>query len=153
MPFWVNDEGTGCSAVYDATGAKQFAVTVPAKCRSTSHGSPSGIVYDFGGSGFNLPGSSFSTVIFVTLDGMSSGWNSNTPDGVLALDNSATGASYTGLALATGANGPLLFAANCGNWTVGTFNKQFAPTALAGGFADPALPLQEPVSPIRYGAV
>jgi hypothetical protein len=63
------------------------------------------------------------------------------------------GASYTGLAQATGANGPLLFAANCGNWTVGAFNKQFAPTALAGRFADAALPLQEPVSPIRYGAV
>lgn len=139
-PFWVNDAGSGVSAVYTATGAKDFAVTVPAHGGSTGHGTPSGIAYNASTSAFMLSDGGAATFLFVTLDGTISGWNASTTNAILVTDNSAAGASYTGAAIGTGNGGPLLFAANFGQNRVDVFNSQFEPTTVSGGFADPNLP-------------
>src|SRR5271156_2844808 len=44
-PFWLSDEGSGLSTLYDGTGAKQsLVVTIPAASGS-GLGTPTGIVY------------------------------------------------------------------------------------------------------------
>ncbi len=139
-PFWVNDAGTGFSAVYNSAGAKQFAVSVPPKKGGTGPGLPSGIVFNAPGTGFTLPGSTSATFLFVTLDGTISGWNASTPNAVVALDNSASGAAYTGATLTTAASGSMLLAANFAKNKIDVFNSQFAPATLAGTFTDPNLP-------------
>ncbi len=139
-PFWINDAGSGLSAVYTAAGVKQFAVTVPPHGGSTAAGKPSGIAYNPSGSAFMVPDGSAATFIFVTLDGTISGWNASAANAILVADNSASGASYTGAAIAAGNGGSLLFAADFGRGRVDVFDSQFNPTTVSGGFADPNLP-------------
>jgi uncharacterized protein (TIGR03118 family) len=140
-PFWINSQGGGVSIVANADGTKQFAVTIPPKAGSTTAGSPTGIVFNSSSSSFMLPGGSgAATFVFVTLDGTISGWNANTPNAVLALDNSAKHAVYTGLALGQRGTEPLLLAANSAQSRIDVFDSQFAPTTLAGTFTDPNLP-------------
>jgi uncharacterized protein (TIGR03118 family) len=84
------------------------------------------------------------TFIFAGLDGTLSGWASGAAT-TLAVDRHASGASYTGLALAAVASGPLagtyLYAANFTGGTVDVFDAAFAPASLgAGAFVDPGLP-------------
>src|ERR1700722_8076127 len=44
-PFWLGDEGTGESTLYNSIGQKQkLVVTVPAAGRSTAPGSPTGVI-------------------------------------------------------------------------------------------------------------
>ncbi|MGI8770166.1 MAG: TIGR03118 family protein [Acidobacteriaceae bacterium] len=139
-PFWINDANAGLSAVYNAAGAKQFAVTVPPKKGSTNPGTPSGIVFNAAGTGFSLPGNTSATFIFVTLDGTISGWNASTPNAIIAVDNSASGAAYTGVTMTTAASGSMLLAANFSKAKIDVFDSKFAPATLAGSFADPNLP-------------
>ena len=115
-------------------------MAVPAKSGGTNHGLPSGIVFNGGGTGFNLPGSTSATFIFVTLDGTISGWNASTPNAVIALDNSASGAAYTGVAMTNGATGSMLLAANFSKAKIDIFDQQFAPANLSGSFTDPNIP-------------
>jgi uncharacterized protein (TIGR03118 family) len=56
------------------------------------------------------------------------------------VDNGANGAVYTGLGIGASKLGPTLYAANFGNGTIDTFDKNFKLAPLAGGFIDPALP-------------
>lgn len=139
-PFWVNEAGSGASAVYDASGTKQFVVGLPPKAGGTSPSRPTGIVFNTPGTGFSLPGSSSATFIFVTLDGTVAGWNANTPNAITAVDNSASGAVYTGAALLTAQSGNLLLAANFSKGKIDVLDSQFAPATLSGGFTDPNLP-------------
>src|SRR5271170_1771673 len=79
-PFWVSDEGTGKSTVYDASGTiVSLVVTIPA-----AQSGPSGAA----------------AFIFDTMDGTISGWNPsvNAGSAVIAVNNHAT-ANYTGLAI------------------------------------------------------
>ena len=80
--------------------------------------------------------------IFATLQGQISAW-SPTVDGTHALtivDNSASGAVYTGLAIDTGAGGDMIYAADFVKGSVDVFSGTFAPVTTAGGFVDSTLP-------------
>jgi uncharacterized protein (TIGR03118 family) len=138
-PFWINDAGSGISAVYNASGGKQFTVTIPPKAGGTQ-GKPSGIVYNSSSSDFMLSDGAAATFVFVTLDGTISGWNANTTNALLVLDNSTAGASYTGVTIGAGNGESLLFAANFTQMRVDVFDSQFKPATVAGGFTDPNLP-------------
>jgi uncharacterized protein (TIGR03118 family) len=139
-PFWVNEAGSGASVVYDATGAKQFAVAFPPITGGTNPSRPTGIVFNAPGAGFSLPGSTSATFIFVTLDGTIAGWNASTPNALTAVDNSAAGAVYTGAALLTAQSGNVLLAANFGKGKIEAYDANFSPVTLSGGFTDPNLP-------------
>ena len=68
-PFWLSDNGTGLSTLYNGAGAKQgLVVTVPPPAGSSATSSPTGQVFT-GGAGFG--GSAFA---FATEDGTISGW-------------------------------------------------------------------------------
>ena len=84
-----------------------------------------------------------SLFLFATLDGTISGWapQANFNEAILAVDNSANKAVYTGLAITNRASGNLLYAADQANGKVDiydgnfTFVKSFTSTTLPAGFA------------------
>jgi uncharacterized protein (TIGR03118 family) len=147
-PFWIADNATGLSTLYDGTGAKQsLVVTIPPPKGATADttATPTGMAWN-PTTQFQIPGTNLpSLFIFATEDGTISAWNPNLPDrtrAVLAVDNStsATDAVYKGLAIATNSRGNFLFAANFHAGTVDVFDSNFAPAKLDGTFTDPDLP-------------
>lgn len=126
-PFWVSDEGTGFSTVYDANGTiVPLVVTIPPA--STGKGKPTGIVANTT-TGFVITQNSNSgpaSFLFATEDGTISGWNStvNATEAVIAVNNSAT-ADYQGLTIATVAGNTFLYAANVTKNRIEQFNSSF----------------------------
>jgi uncharacterized protein (TIGR03118 family) len=59
---------------------------------------------------------------------------------VVVIDNSASGASYKGLAIDSTSAGTRLYAANFHDARVDVFDGAFAPVTVAGAFTDPNLP-------------
>src|SRR5579864_1058644 len=106
-PWWVSDENSGWSTLYDGSGKAQgLRVLIPTAGNGPASptggngpGSPTGIVYN-GSNEFQVGGWA-SIFLFATLDGTISGWTfqTNANEAVIAVDNSASKASYTGLAI------------------------------------------------------
>lgn len=132
-PFWINDNGTGLSTIYNGAGAKiPLSVTVPPPGGSAGTSAPTGIVFN-GTAGF--AGSHF---IFDTEDGTISAWSGGT---AAALEvTSAKGSVYKGLALGTAPGNSLLYATNFGLDRVDVFNSNFKSVTVSGGFKDSAIP-------------
>jgi len=140
-PFWISDQGTGLSSFYNGTGSPFGMVTVPG-APGNALGSPTGIVYNGDSSSFLVTqnGVSGSSIfIFVTLDGTISGWSPavNPSEAVVAVDNSASGAIYTGLAIATTSSGSFIFAADSWNNEVDMYDANFN---LVKHITDPTIP-------------
>jgi uncharacterized protein (TIGR03118 family) len=142
-PFWVNDNTSGWSTLYDGSGKQVQAVKVVVPTAGENGpGSPTGIVFN-GSQDFQLSGHP-AVFIFDTLDGTISGWSPavNFNEAVLApLNPAPTGAVYTGLAISSNASGNFLYAADVANNKVdvydGSFNlvMSFTDTTLPSGFA------------------
>ncbi len=154
-PFWIADNNSGLSTLYDGAGVKQgLVVTIPA-APSAGPGAisaPTGIVWNpddgHANEGFALtnPAGALAPAnfIFDGEDGTITAWNGG-PVAKLEVDNSvnptpAAGAVYKGLALGTNAKGNFLFATNFRAGMVEVYDSKFAPATLDGGFADPDLP-------------
>jgi uncharacterized protein (TIGR03118 family) len=134
--FWIANNNSGTSTLYDAEGNKNaLVVTIPGAARNPngncSPGCPTGNVSN--GNGGYFGGGSF---IFDTEDGIIANWTGGT-SAVVAYDNSASGAVYKGLALL---NGTFLLAANFNSGKVDVYDRNFNPTSLSGSFTDPKLP-------------
>ena len=108
-PFWVADNTTGVSTLYDHFGnVLPLVVTVPIAPINPflgPIGTPTGLVTN-PTSGFVVYANNNSgpaLFLFDTEDGTISGWNPNVDatHAVVAFDNSASFAVYTGLAIAT----------------------------------------------------
>jgi uncharacterized protein (TIGR03118 family) len=169
-PFWVNDNFTGCSTLYDGAGAivaLQVKIPLPgnlvapASCQhidpanppGVTPAAPTGIVWNPSAK-FLVPGTkSQAAFIFATEDGTLAAWSGGLtpPDvAVIAADNSANpsaanGAVYKALVFAVNANGVFLYATNFRAGTVDVFaptgpNGTYALTTTGGGFQDPDLP-------------
>src|SRR5262249_49917627 len=82
------------------------------------------------------------TEIFATEDGTIAAWNQSVDPAkaVIAVNNSASGAVYKGLALGFNASGAFLFATNFHAGTIDGFDSKFQPVRKPGGFNDPHLP-------------
>ncbi len=135
-PWWIADNGTDRSTLYNGnTGAKLgLTVSVP--------GAPTGVVFN-GGTGFavsNGTASAPARFIFATEEGTVLGWNPSVAptQAVVAIDNSAAGAVYKGLAIASTAAGDRLYATNFQAGTVDVFDAGFHP--VSAGFSDATLP-------------
>jgi len=143
---WVADADAGVSTLYDGDGnANQLVVNIPSPGDTEGGGEPTGIVFN---------ASNFFTVtkngltgparfIFATEQGVIAGWapNVDVTHAVIAVDNSATGAHYTGLALSAGGNGQLLYAADFFHARVDVFDSSFKPVAMpTGSFKDHGIP-------------
>jgi uncharacterized protein (TIGR03118 family) len=128
-PWWVSDEGTDKSTLYDGnTGAKLTLVVTVA-------GGPTGQVRN-DSTDFNV-GTGPARFIFATENGKIYGWNAgttaieavNTPDAI-----------YLGLAIGSVGSVNYLYAANFHAGTVDVFNGTWGPGNLPGTFTDPSLP-------------
>jgi uncharacterized protein (TIGR03118 family) len=149
--FWISDNGNGLSTLYDGNGqpfptGAPLVVTVPPPANSAAGtaASPTGTVFN-SGSGFVVSANGASApaqFLFATEDGTISGWNTgvNATRAILAVDNSAQGAVYKGLALGTNSTGTFLFAANFNSGRIDVFDQQFHAATLAGNFTDPSIP-------------
>ncbi len=75
-PWWVSDNGTGLSTLYDGTGAaKSLVVTIPPADPSVSStGTPTGTIFN-GTSDFPVAPGKPALFLFATEDGTISGWN------------------------------------------------------------------------------
>ena len=139
-PWWLSDNGTGLSTLYDSTGApKSLVVTIPDP-NGGPGGTPTGTVFDYTGAFEVGPGQS-AIFLFATEDGTISGWNPNV-NGTSAIIkvNRAGSAVYKGLALATTSAGPRLYASNFQTGSVDVFDGRFHAVRTTGGFLDANLP-------------
>jgi uncharacterized protein (TIGR03118 family) len=145
-PFWVSDNQTGFSTLYDGSGNKQgLVVTIPSAPGSPfSHPTPTGTVFntDTNAGDFNVTAqgqTSASIFLFATLDGTISGWNGMGTDAIVAFQSA--GSIFTGLAIDTSqsAGNTLLYAADWGKGTVTVLNGQFQQVDQ-GAFQDSAIP-------------
>ncbi len=135
--FWIANNNSGISTLYDSQGNKDAAlvVTIPGAGHNPngncSPGCPTGTVANGNGSVFG--GGQF---IFDTEDGLIANWTGASNTATVALDNSASGAVYKGLALINST----LLAANFNSGKIDVFDHNFNPTSLSGSFTDPTLP-------------
>jgi uncharacterized protein (TIGR03118 family) len=154
-PFWVSDNNSGFSTLYDKNGNIQsLVVKIPPPMGSTNPATPTGIVAnnDPSTTDFSVNDNgkiASSAFIFSTEDGTISGWNGgasgSSTNAILAVDNSAnptlaTGAVYKGLAMITNSTGTFLLAANFRSGKVEVYDSNFKSAVLAGSFTDLAPP-------------
>ena len=138
-PFWVNDNGSGWSTLYDANGTKvALNVSIPT-AGGDGPGTPTGLVAN-SSSGFKVKGSP-AIFIFTPLDGTISGWNPAANPDTAIVEVTTPGASFTGLAISTHATDNFLFAADNANNKVDIYDqnfkfvKSFTDTTVPAGFA------------------
>jgi uncharacterized protein (TIGR03118 family) len=141
-PFWISDNNSGFSTLYDNQGVPQsLIVTIPPPAGAAGPATPTGIVVNTT-AGFAVNGSP-AFFIFSTEDGTISAWTGGN-NAVLEANNPAFGSGtdpvYKGLALLTNSTGSFLLAANFRNARIDVFNSTFKSTMLAGNFTDPTLP-------------
>jgi uncharacterized protein (TIGR03118 family) len=137
-PFWVADNHTGLSTLYNTSGTPQsLVVTVPPAAGGTQ-GSPTGIVFN-GSTDFQVSAGSPARFIFATEDGTISGWASGTA-AILKVDKSASEAIYKGLAIGNNGTSNFLYAANFHENKIDVFDAAFASATLGGSFGDPTIP-------------
>jgi len=146
-PFWIADNASGKSTLYDSNGVKQgLIVNLPTPTASTG-GAVTGQVYN-GTNSFLVNGSP-ALFIFSTEDGTIVAWTANSgANAVLKVDNSqvvynlpggnVTGAVYKGLAIGNNNQGNFLFATNFRSGKIDVFDTNFAAANLAGSFTDPS---------------
>jgi uncharacterized protein (TIGR03118 family) len=135
-PWWVSDNGTDKTTLYDGSGVKQGLVV------NILNGAPTGTVVN-GGTGFTVTEGSKSgpaRFIFAAESGTISGWNptvdsNNTREGV-----TVAGAVFKGLALATNHDEPQLYATDFAGGKVDVINSSWGKGTASGGFSDPRLP-------------
>jgi|SRR5271165_6783386 len=136
--FWISDEASGWSTLYNGTGVPQSLKVVIPPASGTGSGSPTGIVYN-GSSEFAID-SWTSVFLFATLDGTIQGWSDFNPSSTL-IGAQQAGAVYTGLAITSHTSGNFLYAADAANNKVdvydGSFNlvMSFTDSTIPAGFA------------------
>ena len=152
-PWWVSDNNSGWSTLYDATGTAQgLRVLIPtagngpaSPTGANGPGSPTGVVWSASTSNeFQVQGWP-SVFLFATLDGTISGWapQSNLNQTIVAVDTSDNPhpSVYTGLAITNKASGNRLYAADLANNKVDMYDgnfkllKSFTDSTLPAGFA------------------
>ena len=144
--WWISDNLSGWSTLYNGTGAvESLKVLIPTAGNGpvsptglNGPGTPTGIVFNGSKTDFQVDGQSAS-FIFATLDGTISAWSFgvNKNLATLVVDNSATKAMYTGLAITSNASGNFLYAADNTNNHIDMFDGSFN---LVKSFGDPAIP-------------
>jgi uncharacterized protein (TIGR03118 family) len=139
-PWWVADNETDVSTLYDGAGNMIPLVVSVA-------GAPTGTVFN-GGPGFVVSHGGFSgpsIFLFATEAGKIRGWNpgvtppSPSTKAFFVAGRAWAGAVYKGLAIATASEGPLLYATDFHNGRVDVFNDTFQ-RVHRKAFVDPNIP-------------
>lgn len=140
-PWWISDNGSGQSTLYTGVGAAlahpDVFISLPS---GQPGGSPTGTVFNYPGA-FELTPGNPAFFLFATEDGTISGWNPKVdPNNVVVKVNRSAKAIYKGLAIATTARGPRLYASNFQSGEVEVFDGSFHRVRVDDGFLDEDLP-------------
>jgi uncharacterized protein (TIGR03118 family) len=133
--FWVSDNGTGLSTLYNTSGAIQsLVVQIPAAGGGTN-GPVDGQVFN-ATTDFVIPGSTKASFIFANEDGVISAWNGG-GNAIAVVDRSASGTVYKGLAMGVNGGANFLYATNFNGNGVDVFDATFT---YVKSFTDPNIP-------------
>jgi len=136
--WWVSDQRTGFSTVYNGAGERQpLIVTIPRadpNNKNTPTGTPTGAIFNSSQTDFLLAPGKPARFLFSTIDGTIAGWNPNVvvaqgaaPPSTQAVTVVKTidGSSYTGLTSALIDGKPYLYAANFAKARVDVYDSTF----------------------------
>jgi uncharacterized protein (TIGR03118 family) len=139
-PWWVSDQATGLSTLYDGTGAKQaLIVTIPPADptnKNTPIGSPTGTIANSSPTDFLLAPGKPAAFLFSTIDGTIAAWNPTValeqgaaPPSTHAITvfKATDGSSFTGLTSALIGGKRFLYAANFAKGRLDIFDNMFQP--------------------------
>jgi len=133
--FWVANNGSGKATVYNGSGVSVGLVVSIPSSTGGSNGPATGQVYN-GTAGFGLAGTA-PTFIFDSEDGLITGWTGGAT-ATVAVNNSAKGAVYKGLAMAQNGAATFLYATNFNSGKVEVYDTNYA---LANQFTDATVPV------------
>ena len=140
-PWWVSDQRTGLSTLYDGKGVKQsLIVTIPPadpNNKNTPTGTPTGTIFNGSQTDFLLSPGNPAVFLFSTNDGTIAGWNPAVAAtlAVLVVKNT-DGSNYTGLTSAFINGKPFLYAANFNKARVDVYDNAFHLVKLTGDHSD-----------------
>jgi len=142
--WWVSDQMTGFSTVYNGAGTKQsLTITVPQadpNNKNTPTGTPTGIIFNSSHTDFLLAPGKPAIFLFSTIDGTIAGWNPNVvvdqgtaqpSRHAVTVVKTADGSSYTGLTIAFIDGKLYLYAANFTKGRVDVYDSAFHPVRLS----------------------
>lgn len=142
-PWWISDNGTGLSTLYNAAGVAQgLVVTIPTGDASQSPtGTPTGTVFS-GGANFLVAAGKPAVFMFVTEDGTVSAWNPGVQLHSAIIEvNTMSKSVFKGATLATVSMGStsatLLYVADFRKGRVEVFDESFHHVSwIEDAFAD-----------------
>ena len=137
-PWWVSDQATGFSTLYNGPGAKQsLIVTIPPSDptnKSTPIGSPTGTIANGSQTDFLLAPGKPAVFLFSTIDGTIAGWNpavalaqgaAPPSTNAVTVVRTSDGSSFTGLTSAFVNGKRFLYAANFAKGRVDVYDSTF----------------------------
>jgi uncharacterized protein (TIGR03118 family) len=142
-PWWISDNGTGLSTLYNGAGViNPLVVTIPKadpNSKTFPTGTPTGTIANGSPTDFLLAAGAPADFLFSTIDGTISGWNptvgvvsGGAPPSTHAVVvvKTTDGSSYTGLTSATVNGKRYLYAANFNKGTVDVYDNAFNKVTL-----------------------
>jgi uncharacterized protein (TIGR03118 family) len=145
-PFWLGNNGSGLSTLYDGTGtASSLVVNIPSAGGALTGGPVTGVVLNSFSSNtavLDVATGKPASFIFCAEDGVISGWNASVDSthAHILFDNSKSGAVYKGCALGGTSSAPLLFATNFNSGNVDVYDGSFNPVVNAKAFVNSTIP-------------
>lgn len=134
-PFWISDNGTGFTTLYDGSGTIQALVVSVPGAGVTLNGPVTGQVYN-DTSDFVITGQGAAKFIFVTEDGTVSAWASGTT-AIVQNDRSSQNAIYKGVAIAASGTSNFIYAANFHSGMIDVFTSTYT---YSTSFTDASIP-------------
>jgi uncharacterized protein (TIGR03118 family) len=143
-PWWVSDQATGFSTLYNGAGAKQsLIVTIPPADptnKNTPTGTPTGTIANGSQTDFLLAPGKPAVFLFSTIEGTIAGWNpavalaqGSAPPSTNAVTvvKTTDGSSYTGLTSAFINGKRYLYTANFTKGRVDVYDSTFQPVGFS----------------------
>jgi uncharacterized protein (TIGR03118 family) len=144
-PWWISDNGTGLSTLYNGAGTiTPLVVTIPKSnpaSKTFPTGTPTGTIANGSTTDFLLTPTAQALFLFSTIDGTISGWNpavgiaaggSGTSTHAVVTVKTTDGSSYTGLTSAWINGKRYLYAANFTKGRVDVYDNAFHRVNLPG---------------------
>jgi len=136
--WWVSDQATGFSTLYNGAGAKQsLIVTIPPadpNNKNTPRGTPTGTIFNGSQADFLLAPGKPAVFLFCTADGTIAGWNPTVAvlqgaappsTNAVTVVKTADGSAYTGLTSAVIDGKRYLYAANFSKGRIDVYDNAF----------------------------
>jgi uncharacterized protein (TIGR03118 family) len=150
-PWWVSDEKSGVSTLYNAQGtpanvlnpgANGLVVTIPPSVPPPSIGTPTGVVFNGSANDFRVapPGVAQTFFLFVSLDGTISGWDP-AANPTTAIRKVSTKSVLTGATIAQIEENRFLYVADLEAGKIRVYDSNFQPVEVdEDAFDDDHLP-------------